>query len=415
MARTKAELSAGARLADCLMIGFLAVQCPVGKVRQTLEKNGAQSKRRRGLPHEVLVYFVMMMVLYADVAYEDVMRLVVEGLRTSLGETGLESTVVTKGAISQARGLVGEAPLRQLYEEQVRPHGPPDMPGVMFHGHRVMAIDGSTLTMPDEKANSDFYGHLGGGYGDAAFPVIRFVGMTECGTHTICFAKHGPFKEGELTLAQSVMDHADKSNIQLWCKPGGLVLDPFAGSGTTGHAVLDLNAETGADRRFILIEQENTEKGDHYVSTLTVERVKRVITAQLASGPCQPLASGFRFIELKREKIDAEAVNALAREEMIDLLLTSYWDKNEKTRPYLRRLPAGSHRHLFAVNPKDEGFFLIWDAPDQKSALNRDAFKRIVEEAKAANLATRYHIYASLASALYGNRHRVLQNSRFCS
>jgi len=37
--------------------------------------------------------------------------------------------------------------------------------------------------------------------------------MTECGTHTICFAKHGAFKEGELTLAQSVMDRADKSMI----------------------------------------------------------------------------------------------------------------------------------------------------------------------------------------------------------
>jgi len=213
MARTKAELSAGVRLADYLTVGFLAMQCPVGKVRRALEKTGAQSKRRRGLPHEVLVYFVMMMVLYADVAYEDVMRLVVEGLRTLLGEVGLESTVVTKGAISQARGLVGEAPLRQLYEEQVRPHGPAGMPGVMFHGYRVMAIDGSTLTMPDEKANADFYGHLSGGYGDAAFPVIRFVGMTECGTHTICFAKHGPFEEGELTLAQSVMDHADQSMI----------------------------------------------------------------------------------------------------------------------------------------------------------------------------------------------------------
>lgn len=213
MARTKAELTAGARLADFLTVGFLAMQCPLAKVRQTLEKHGAQSKRRRGLPHEVLVYFVMMMVLYADVAYEDVMRLVVEGLRALLGEAGLESTTVTKGAISQARGLVGEAPLRQLYEEQVRPHGPADMPGVMFHGHRVMAIDGSTLTMPDEKSNSDYYGHLSGGYGDAAFPVMRFVGMTECGTHTICFAKHGTFKEGELTLAQSVMDHADKSMI----------------------------------------------------------------------------------------------------------------------------------------------------------------------------------------------------------
>ena len=213
MARTKAELSTGARLADYLTVGVLVLQCPLSKVRQTLESNGAQSKRRRGLPHEVLVYFVMMMVLYADVAYEDVMRLVVEGLRTLLGEVGLNSAVVTKGAISQARGLVGEAPLRQLYEEQVHPHGPADMPGVMFHGHRVMAIDGSTQTMPDEKANADFYGHLSGGYGDAAFPVVRFVGMTECGTHTICFAKHGPFKEGELTLAESVMNHADKSMI----------------------------------------------------------------------------------------------------------------------------------------------------------------------------------------------------------
>lgn len=213
MARTKAAISTGARLADFLTVGFLAMSCPVLKVKQTLEKHGVHSKRKRGLPREVLVYFVMMMVLYGTVAYEDVMRLVVEGLRGILGEVGLEKASVTKGAISQARAAVGEAPLRELYEDQVRPHGPADMPGVMFHGRRVMALDGSTLTMPDEKANSDFYEHLSGGYGDAAFPVMRFVGMTECGTHTICFAKHGPFKEGELTMAESVMDQADKSMV----------------------------------------------------------------------------------------------------------------------------------------------------------------------------------------------------------
>ncbi len=188
-----------------------------------------------------------------------------------------------------------------------------------------------------------------------------------------------------------------KKIIQLWCKPDGLILDPFAGSGTTGQAVLELNIEPDTNRRFILIEQGNTDKGDHYARTLTAERIKRVVTGDWASGKCAPLPGGFRFIELTRERIDAEAVNALAREEMIDLLLTSYWDKNEKAKSYLRRLPAGSHRHLFAVNLKEEGFFLIWDAPDQKSALNREAFKRIVEEAKAAKLASRYHVYASLA------------------
>lgn len=188
-----------------------------------------------------------------------------------------------------------------------------------------------------------------------------------------------------------------KKIIQLWCRPNGIVLDPFAGSGTTGQAVLELNQESPATRQFILIEQGNTDKGDHYARSLTAERVKRVITGDWASGKQPGVPGGFRFVELRKEKIDAEAVVALAREEMIDLLLTSYWNKAEKAKSYLQRLPAGSHRHLFATNPKNEGFFLIWDSPDTESVLDREAFKRIVGEAKAANLAPRYHVYAAMA------------------
>jgi adenine-specific DNA-methyltransferase len=189
-----------------------------------------------------------------------------------------------------------------------------------------------------------------------------------------------------------------KKIIQLWSLPDGLILDPFAGSGTTGHAVIELNNETdNASRRFILIEQGNTEKGDRYAKSLTADRVKRAITGSWASGKKKPMRGGFRFIELRKEKIDAEAVNALAREEMIDLLLTSYWDKSEKAKSYLRRLPAGSHGYLFAVNTKNEGFFLIWDSADKPSVLNRDIFRKIVEEAKNAGLESRYHIYASMA------------------
>lgn len=188
-----------------------------------------------------------------------------------------------------------------------------------------------------------------------------------------------------------------KKIVQIWCKPDGIVFDPFAGSGTTGHAVLELNKEAEAKRRFILIEQGNTEKGDHYAKSLTAERIKRVITGDWASGKRDPLPAGFRFMELKREKIDAEAVNALAREEMIDLLVTSYWDKAEKARSYLRRFPAGQHKYVFGVNPKDEGFYLVWGSAEMSSVLNREVFKEIVAEAKAKGLATRYHVYASIA------------------
>ena len=188
-----------------------------------------------------------------------------------------------------------------------------------------------------------------------------------------------------------------KKIIQIWCRPAGIVFDPFAGSGTTAHAVLDLNRQTGSSRRFVLVEQGNTAKGDHYAKTLTADRILRVITGEWSAGARDPLSGGFRFVELKREKIDAEAVNMLAREEMIDLLLTSYWDKAERAKSYLRRLPVGQHKYLFAVNPKEEGFFLVWQAADQPSILNRGVFKQIVAESKAAHFKSRYHVYASLA------------------
>ena len=50
-----------------------------------------------------------------------------------------------------------------------------------------------------------------------------------------------------------------------------LVLDSFAGSGTTGHAVLNLNKDDGGSRRFILIELSD------YADSLTAERERRVI------------------------------------------------------------------------------------------------------------------------------------------
>ena len=50
-----------------------------------------------------------------------------------------------------------------------------------------------------------------------------------------------------------------------------IILDSFAGSGTTAHAVLALNKEDGGNRKFILIECED------YADTITAERARRVI------------------------------------------------------------------------------------------------------------------------------------------
>lgn len=189
-----------------------------------------------------------------------------------------------------------------------------------------------------------------------------------------------------------------KKIIHLWSGPNSIVMDPFAGSGTTAHAVLDLNKEAGASRRFILVEQGNDEKGDHYAKSLTADRIRRVIKGDWKTGQREPLGGGFQFIELKRQQVDAAAVNALQREEMIDLLLTSHWEKSDRAKTSLTRfVPEVNRRFLFATNARNEGFFLIWDGADQPSILNRETFKAIVEEARAYGLMDRYHVYASLA------------------
>ena len=68
-----------------------------------------------------------------------------------------------------------------------------------------------------------------------------------------------------------------------------LVLDSFAGSGTTAHAVLEANKRDGGNRRFILVEMED------YADRLTAERVHRVINGYDFKGT--------QKTELMREKI----------------------------------------------------------------------------------------------------------------
>lgn len=59
--------------------------------------------------------------------------------------------------------------------------------------------------------------------------------------------------------------------ISLISDKTSIILDSFAGSGTTAHAVLNLNKQDGGNRKFILVEMED------YAESITAERVRRVI------------------------------------------------------------------------------------------------------------------------------------------
>ena len=99
------------------------------------------------------------------------------------------------------------------------------------------------------------------------------------------------------------MGNADKDSI---------VLDAFAGSGTTAHAVINLNAQDGGNRKFILIEAKD------YCKTITAERVKRV-------------GGSFRFYRLGATLFDNKG--ALNPDVTFQDLAAYVWSKSTKT-PY---------------------------------------------------------------------------------
>lgn len=77
-----------------------------------------------------------------------------------------------------------------------------------------------------------------------------------------------------------------KRLLRMICKPDDIILDSFAGTGTTAHAVLALNKEDGGNRKFILMECED------YADTITAERVRRVING-VENAKDETLRKGF--------------------------------------------------------------------------------------------------------------------------
>jgi len=88
--------------------------------------------------------------------------------------------------------------------------------------------------------------------------------------------------------------------LQIATDQDALILDSFAGSGTTGHAVLKQNAEDGGNRRFILVEMD-----DNIARNVTAERVRRVAQGY-TNGKDQTvegLGGSFQFCTLSKDPL----------------------------------------------------------------------------------------------------------------
>jgi hypothetical protein len=263
------------RLSDRIALGVLTRVFPAELVDEVVAETGRGEKRNRLLPARVTVYFVLAMCLFSGQAYEEVARLLTEGLAWA-GRWRGGWEVPSTGAISRARARLGPEPLRALFARVCQPVATADTVGAWYRGRRLVAVDGTTLDVADTPANDAFFGRPGSGRGDkkSAFPQVRLVVLAECGTHAVFAAATGPCTVAETVLADTLLPRLE---------PGMLLL---ADRGFPGYDRWKTAAATGADllwrvaSNVVLVVREQYADGS-YLSEIYAARDRRRLHGQL--------------------------------------------------------------------------------------------------------------------------------------
>lgn len=167
--------------------------------------------------------------------------------------------------------------------------------------------------------------------------------------------------------------------IKIASNDNDIILDSFAGSGTTGHAVLNLNKLDGGNRKFILVEMED------YAEDITAERVKRVINGY-GEGAKSVEGTGGEFdYYVLGEKIFDDNHNL--NEEVEEQKIREYIYYTD-TKQYLSRERKEESKYLLD-NYLNTGYYFYYEK-DKATTLSSDTFNIVTERAE------QYVIYADI-------------------
>ena len=218
-------------------LALLPQVIPPETVAQVLADTGKTSQRRRALPTDFLVYYIIALGLFMDDSCREVLRRVQEDLRQVV-DLAVQANVAGKSAITQARTKLGLPAVQLLFARLVAPRATPETRGAWYRRWRVVSFDGSTLATPNSASNAAAFGHSGSKHGLSAFPLVSFVTLVEAGTHLIFGAALGAWRDAETTLARTLLPLLTPEML--------LLVDRFY----YGHAFWQAALDTGASLVF---------------------------------------------------------------------------------------------------------------------------------------------------------------------
>lgn len=202
----------------------LRLAIPTEAIMDAIARTSAQEQRRRRLPSELVVGLVVGFGLWARVNMREVLALLVEGLRVQEPARFAHWRLPAKSALTKARKRIGPRPLHALFQALAGPVATAATPGAFLCGLRLMALDGTTLALPDTPTNVLTFGKPATRRGEGgpftttlgAFPLVRVVLLIESGTHVVCDAVLRPYFRGEAPAARQLLRSVGPDMLLLW-------------------------------------------------------------------------------------------------------------------------------------------------------------------------------------------------------
>jgi hypothetical protein len=259
-------------------LGELTQIVPGEMVDAVLAETGRTQRRVRLLPSRVVVYFVLAAALFTGVGYRLVWAKLTAGL------DGQVQPGPSASALRQARRRVGAHPLRALFELLAGPLAWRTTPGAWWRGLRVVAVDGTTMAVPDSNANRAWAGkHRSanqGGTALAGYPLVRLVTLVECGTRAVLAAVFGPPASGELDYTMRLVSRL-RAGMVLLADRNFDAGDFLAAVSATGAELL---VRLKANRRPALIGRYRDGSIGSIIAGVPVRIIEATITVTGADG-----------------------------------------------------------------------------------------------------------------------------------
>jgi adenine-specific DNA-methyltransferase len=186
-----------------------------------------------------------------------------------------------------------------------------------------------------------------------------------------------------------------------------IILDSFAGSGTTAHAVMNLNKQDGGNRKFILVEMED------YAETITAERVKRVAKGYgEGKKAVEGTGGSFDYYTLGEPLFVGENKEYLNEAVGTEKIREYIWYSETRTAlPVIARIEErmtkqsnGNGGEPHYLGNKDQTAYYFFYEPQQVTTLDYDFLATIKTKAE------QYVIYADncLLSKAYMSEHSII-------